>query len=93
MTECRAQMRWMTAAEGGRARPPTGPRYSAVARFEKLKDLWPAEAWSVVIYIGEDSVNVLVSPLVDSAPADLFVAGSRFDLFEGDSKVAEGQIV
>jgi hypothetical protein len=33
MSECRAKVRWLSFEEGGRVRPPTGPRYSATARF------------------------------------------------------------
>ncbi len=52
-----------------------------------------SEPWSLVLYIGSDPDNVVVSPLVDSAPAELFVRGSRFVLFEGEVKVGEGEIV
>jgi hypothetical protein len=93
MNERRAKVRWLSFEEGGRIRPPTGPRYSSIARFEKQKEQAPGESWSVVMYIGDDAANVLVSPLVDSVPPELFERGSRFDLFEGDAKVAEGEIV
>lgn len=93
MIECRAKVRWLSFEEGGRARPPTGPRYSSIARFEKQKEQAPGESWSVVMYIGNDAANVLVSPLVDAVPPELFERGSRFELFEGDTKVGEGEIV
>jgi hypothetical protein len=89
MSECRAKVRWLSFEEGGRILPPTGPRYSSIARFTTAAD----EPWSLVLYIGSDPGDVLVSPLVDSAPAELFVRGSRFDLFEGEVKVGEGEIV
>ena len=90
MSEYRAKVRWLSFEEGGRIRPPTGPRYSSIARFATGD---AAEPWSLVLYIGSDADHVVVSPLVDSAPAELFVRGSRFDLFEGEVKVGEGEIV
>ena len=92
MSECRAKVRWLSFEEGGRIRPPTGPRYSSIARFTTGEAV-EGEEWSLVLYIGSDPGDVLVSPLVDSAPAELFVRGSRFNLFEGEVKVGEGEIV
>ena len=93
MSECRAKVRWLSFEEGGRIRPPTGPRYSSIARFTTADAADAGEPWSLVLYIGGDPGDVVVSPLVDSAPAELFVPGSRFDLFEGEVKVGEGEIV
>jgi hypothetical protein len=93
MTECRAKVRWLSFEQGGRAKPPTGPRYTSTARFGKEAERAGAEPWALVIYIGEDPANVTVSPLVDAVPPELFERGSRFDLFEGDTKVGEGEIV
>src|SRR5690348_18419102 len=64
--EHKARLRWLAAADGGRSSPPSGPTYSTVARFESLADMWPQEAWSIVLRI--------------SAPADVaghMVAGFR----------------
>jgi hypothetical protein len=64
-----------------------------VARFDALKDRWPKEAWSVVLRIeGENRTEVGIRPLIPDAPAELFAPGSRFDLFEGAKKVAEGEV-
>jgi hypothetical protein len=93
MSEYRAKVRWLSFEEGGRIRPPTGPRYSSIARFASADAAAAAEPWSLVLYIGSDPEQVVVSPLVDSAPAELFARGSRFDLFEGEVKVGEGEIV
>jgi hypothetical protein len=94
MTEKRARIRWLTKQEGGRESPPPGPQYSTVARFEALRDRWPKEAWSVVLRIeGPDRNDARIRPLVPDAPAELFSSGSRFDLFEGAKKVAEGEIL
>ena len=92
MTEFRAHVRWLSFEEGGRSRPPTGPRYSSIARFTS-GEAAEGEEWSLVLYIGSDPDNVVVSSLVDSAPPELFVRGSRFALFEGEVKVGEGEIV
>jgi hypothetical protein len=89
----RAKIHWLTQAQGGRLAPPAGPRYSTVARFEQLEGLWPTEAWSLVLIFSNDASDVTVSPLVEEAPEALFVSGSRFDLFEGARKVAEGEIL
>jgi len=94
MTEGRARIRWLTKEEGGRESPPPGPQYSTAARFEVLRDRWPREGWSVVLRIeGADPTEVGIRPLVPNAPSELFVSGSRFDLFEGSKKVAEGEVL
>jgi hypothetical protein len=99
MSECRAKVRWLSFEEGGRTKPPTGPRYSSTARFEKQRpkanqsDAAPAEPWGLVLYIGNDPGDVVVSPLVAEVPSDLLQRGSRFELFEGEVKVGEGEIL
>jgi hypothetical protein len=91
MADSRAKVRWLSFEEGGRQKPPTGPRYSSTARF--AADPSAGEPWSLVLYIGSDPADVLVSPLVDAVPTQLLARGSRFDLFEGEVKVGEGEIV
>src|SRR5687768_4275252 len=44
-----ATIQWIKAEEGGRQLPPPGPKYSTVARFEIQKEIWPREAWSLVV--------------------------------------------
>ena len=94
----RARLRWLTAAEGGRQTPPPGPEYSTVARFEALRDRWPNEAWSVVVSLAATApsqrvVEARVRMLVRDAPPELLTPGSRFDLFEGSRRVAEGEVL
>jgi hypothetical protein len=94
----KAKLRWLTAAEGGRQAPPPGPEYSTVARFEVFKDRWPDEAWSVVVSLDatvptQAVVEARVRMLVPDAPSDLLAPGSRFDLFEGSRRVAEGEVL
>jgi len=94
-------VRWVATSDGGRKHlpSPTG-RYSTVARFEALRDLWPHEAWSVIL---EDAETLASDPPVwrcrvrllneGDGPPDLLVAGSRFDLFEGPQLVAHAEVV
>ena len=49
MTTRLARIHWLSQQEGGRHSPPTGPRYSAPARFEADAEKWPDAAWSLVI--------------------------------------------
>lgn len=94
----RARLRWLSAAEGGRAAPPTGPRYSTVARFEDAAD-WPDRAWSIVAEFhgsldASGTIEVDLSFLApDNAPAALLHVGSRFELFEGRRLVAKGEVL
>ena len=97
-TQCRARIRWLTTGEGGRTRPPPGPRYSTVARFDILRERWPKEAWSVVLDIdgpADDNGIMLVAVrmLAADAPAELMHPGRLFDLFEGRHRVAEGEVL
>lgn len=91
-----ANLRWRSPEEGGRQLPPHGPMYSTVARFERLKESWSKEAWSLVVEFMEQpdaslSHRVRVRFLADG-PRDLLQPGSRFELMEGHQSVAEGII-
>jgi hypothetical protein len=63
--------------------------FSTVARFERLRDNWPEQAWSVVI---EDAVELemgrkwrgWVRLLNPDGPAELLAPGETFDLMAGD---------
>lgn len=81
-----------------RGRIPPGPVYSTPARFEKHRDKWPDEAWSIVAEFVEPvrpdgSVLVRLRFLVDEAPQELLAPGGQFDLFEGDTLVGSGEIL
>lgn len=97
MSAAKARVVWLGPEDGGRPSPPPGPEYSTVARFERLADRWPNEAWSVVIEIPADAgqttvVNMrLLAP--EAAPPGLLDVGSRFDLFEGRRRVAYGEVI
>ena len=93
-----AQIRWMTPEEGGRSAPPSGLRYSTVAKFEhQSEEQWFKDAWSLVLDIsgplGEDRVQtVSLSFLAEDAPEEWLATGKRFGLYEGRKKVAEGVV-
>lgn len=87
---------WIPAENGGRKSPPTGLKYSTVARFEDVKDKWPNEAWSGVLHFNKHDGNYSegnIRFLVDWSPNNLPYSGSKFDLFEASKIVATGQIL
>jgi len=96
-----AKIRWLQPSEGGRPSPPSGPRYSTVARFDtQSEEDWRKDAWSLVVYLDEPSnetyaqvarVHFLSNDA--RAPLDWLSTGRRFDLFEGSKKVAEGLVL
>ena len=47
MTIAKGKIYWVPADAGGRKAPPTGPRYSSVARFKDHNANWPEQAWFV----------------------------------------------
>jgi len=97
MKTASAKLHWMSPEEGGRQALPSGHRYSTVSRFEKQRETWRKEAWSLVVEWTEPPdasrthcVNVRF--LVDGAPEQLLAAGSRFELMEGELAVATGVV-
>ena len=78
---------------------PSGPKYSSVAKVERLSDKWPQEAWSIVLYFSElgyycqkltTNIELLFA---ENAPADLLTQGERFEIYEGRRVVARGVIL
>jgi len=97
MNPSHALIHWIPQEYGGRQAPPSGPTYSAVARFED-DEQWPHEAWSVVVkyersFQADRYLYAEVSFLVHTAPAHLLSEGSRFELLEGRRRVAKGIVV
>jgi hypothetical protein len=94
-----AQIRWLWADEGGRLYPPPGPRYSTVARFEaQTAEDWRSNAWSLVMEfhdLPDESgyQTAAVRFLSIEGPTKWLEAPSRFSLYEGDKKVAEGIVL
>lgn len=81
-----------------RGRIPPGPTYSTPARFEKHRDRWPDEAWSIVAEFSgpvrdDGSALVRLRFLAEEAPKELLAPGNKFDLFEGDTQVGSGVIL
>lgn len=92
------RIQWLPTGEGGRPSPPTGPTWSAVARFEALAERWPDEAWSIVLYLQDstDRDGGMVAGMrllaLDEGPAGALRPGSRFDLWAG-RWVAQGIVI
>lgn len=83
-----ATIRWI-----GQTPPACGATYSSVSRWDEQAD---DESWSVVVDIGDAaSTGELVARirfLMDEAPQQLLHVGSRFELYEGATKVATGEV-
>lgn len=91
-----AELCWLTASEGGRARPPPGPKYSTVARFDSSKPEDDAWSLSITFIDPPDALHahrVEAVFLSDEAPDHLLSAGSSFDLIEGMRTVARGKVL
>jgi hypothetical protein len=94
-----AQIRWLRAEEGGRLHPPPGPQYSTVARFEdQTQEQWEKEAWSLVVELqgSPDESGHQVAAirfLSENGPMKCLQRSSKFSLYEGERKVAEGAVV
>lgn len=94
-----AEIRWLRASEGGRLQPPPGPRYSTVARFEEQsEEQWKNEAWSLVIELhGQPDESghqvAAIRFLSEDGPTKWLRPSSKFALYEGEKKVAEGIVL
>jgi hypothetical protein len=96
-----AKVRWLRLEEGGRSAPPLGPQYSTVAKFEaQTEDEWLKGAWSLVLDLDGAPNETLTQTasvrfLADEtkAPLEWLEPRSKFALFEGRRKVAEGVIL
>lgn len=96
-TNAKARIRWLTPEEGGRKKPPIGPRYVTVVHFENDKS-YPDEAWSIVVeYANEPDQSLTIIAdvyfLVDEAPVKFLEPGNKFELLEGPKIVAYGEIL
>jgi hypothetical protein len=98
MTTPLARITWLTPEEGGRKKPPPGPRYCAPARFEGQAAGPEGANWSLVVDLlshPPESADWLaeVCYLVDEAPRELLLLGACFELYEGKKCVARGVII
>lgn len=90
---------WISAAKGGRKRPPAAGRYYSVSRFPEDVN-WQNNAWSVVFDLRDpfESNGEMVSFgevdfLVSNAPKERMLNHKVFDIYEGPKKVAEVTIL
>lgn len=88
MKVAQAKIPWI-----GRTVPSCGATYSSVSQWNEQTD---DEAWSIVADIGDATgpreFVARIRFLVDAAPQHLLHPGSRFDIFEGATKAAEGEV-
>ncbi|MFZ4663003.1 MAG: hypothetical protein ACOYNY_38720 [Caldilineaceae bacterium] len=87
-----ARICWISAAAGGRKQPPTGPRYSTVARFNDTN------AWSVVVEFvqppnAHGCVEGQIRFLAPDVPIHLLQPGQRCELVEGKRVIATVEIL
>lgn len=90
----RAEVHWLSPADGGRSALPAAVRYSTVSRFIEDED-WPdGDVWSVFIEFDRppsDENNPSpgwVEFLSPEAPHGRLRPGRSFDLYEGPRRVA-----
>jgi hypothetical protein len=96
-----ARVKWLSAGQGGRSRPPSGGKYSTTVQFEGEPTHDSGVMWSLVVDVSaaaEGSTEVIVPVWLlahdkPDAPNHLLVPGSRFRLLEGRRVVAEGEVV
>lgn len=98
MKVAKARIYWISENEGGRQKIPNSDSYSTVACFEDIKNIYPDEAWSIVVNLKkahvEDRTTVAeIKFLVELAPEKLLYSGSKFELYEGKKIVAFGEIL
>jgi hypothetical protein len=101
MTTKRAMLKWMPKEMGGREKPPPCSveyPFDPLIRFPDSGEPWPPEqVWTVIIrkVTVFESLEWLVeiSYLVAEAPHHLLQQGAKFELYEGKTCVARGEIV
>ena len=95
----KAHIFWVPADAGGRKAPPTGPRYSTVARFKSDKANQNEQAWSIIAeFLPQQNQHTSctlanIRFLAPNAPTYLLSLGNQFEFLEGHRVVARGKIV
>ena len=95
--QAKARLKWLVPVPpGGSA--PRGRRFSVPARFPHQGDDWTTNAWSLVVESDSRSdergvQEVQVHFLMPNAPADWLARGRKFTLHEGQTPIAEGEIL
>ncbi len=88
-----AKLIFLTASEGGRARPPAGARYGTVARFPAQSEEWSLVCDFLSEPVAGEAVMARVRFLAPDPPKGLLVNGTGFELTEGPKVVASGEVI
>ena len=90
------QLRWLTAAEGGRA---SGPPLLSDASDSEYRGVWVEDserAWSFFVHPADPSESPdryeAIRPFAEKG-APVITVGQKFALSEGPKRVAEGLVV
>ena len=98
MTTRTAKITWLTPDQGGRRAPPSGPQYIAPARFIVAADRSSYGNWGLVVDLvsrpaASNDWIAKVRFLVGEAPHEWLADGTRFELYEGTKRVAQGNVL
>lgn len=93
----KAQITWVTQKNRGRKNPPTpGTRYCPIVVFDAMaknrNEFWSADFICTEVDTKMRSI-VDFAFLVEDAPTEFLVDGNKFELYEGNKKVAFGVIL
>lgn len=93
----KAQITWVIQGNGGRKNPPTpGTRYCPIVVFDAMtqnrNEFWSADFICTEV---DSEMNSIVdfTFLAENAPMDYLVKGNKFEIFEGNKKVAFGIVI
>jgi hypothetical protein len=88
MKVAEAKVHWI-----GEMMPSCGAIFSRPSRWDEQTD---DEVWSIVADIGEATgpgeLSARIRFLFEEAPQHLLHPGSRFEIFDGATKIAEGEV-
>jgi hypothetical protein len=96
-----ALVHWLSPKERGTAKLPATLRYIGISRFSEDESSPPGDAWSVELRfktpppesMSRDITEATVQFWVVEAPHERLHAGVRFGLFEGNTKVADVDVL
>ena len=96
-TIARATIRWLSKEEGGRAAAPLTLHHVVVSRFQDTAQQWPQKAWSLVIDFdttpqSDKPIAATIRFLSENGPSELLYNGSQFELLDGFTIVARGEV-
>lgn len=101
MREHRGLVRWTDPSVRGKRSLPPVRRYIGISRWPEDGPLWPDGAWSVELLFdqpppeqaGASESDGRVRFLVVEAPHERLRPGSRFEMYEGPTKVADVDVL